>query len=144
MKVIHLQMVNPEAFRMVLKYLYTKDLNIVDPDSLAELLLDTLALAHQYVVEPLKSKLEFLISEQITVENVCSLLVFAHTYQLDKVIPILFHSAFSDIKNFNHSPHQLQLKRDCCEYFVKHSGEVQQYAQSSLIEHIVNGFTSSV
>jgi len=94
MKEIPLQTVNPEAFTMVLKYLYTKDLDIVGLNSPIELLIDTLSLAHEYDVEPLERKLEYLVSLKITVENVCSLLEFAHSYQLYTVTSTLFHCAF--------------------------------------------------
>jgi len=94
MKEVPLQTVNPEAFTVVLKYLYTKNLNIVGPNNPVELLIDTLSLAHEYSVEPLKCKLEYLVSLQITVENVCSLLVFAHSYQLPTVTSTVFHCAF--------------------------------------------------
>ena len=92
MKEIRLQKVDPEVFRVVLKYLYTKDLDVVDPNSSTEFLIDTLTLAHEYSVEPLKCKLEYLISLNITWENVYSFLEFAEMYQLTTVnLSHIFH-----------------------------------------------------
>jgi len=60
----------------VLEYLYTKDLSVVGSMMPIELMIDTFLLASQYNVEPLKYKLEIMLSLNITVENVCQLLYF--------------------------------------------------------------------
>jgi len=78
-------MTNPDAFAIVLEYLYTKDLNVVGNCTSGDVLLDSFALANQYCLEPLKYKLEALIALSVTVENVCSLLVLADAYQAEQV-----------------------------------------------------------
>lgn len=55
-------MVNPDAFGIVLEYLYTKDLSVIGPRIPLNLLIDTWSLASQYIVEPLMCKLEAMIT----------------------------------------------------------------------------------
>ena len=83
-KEIHLHETNPIALIKVLEYLYTKDLKVVGSMPI-ELIIDTFVLASHYQVEPLKYKLEIMLSLNITVENVCQLLLLANTYECVKV-----------------------------------------------------------
>lgn len=69
----------------MLEYLYTKDLNVVRPTMPIDLMIDTFVLSNQYSLEPLKCKLEVIISLSITDENVCSLMLFADAHQAVKV-----------------------------------------------------------
>ena len=82
---IHLNDTNPEAFMKVLEYLYTKDLSVVGATMPIELMIDTFSLASQYNVEPLKYKLGVMLSMNITVENVCQLLLLADAHQCIQV-----------------------------------------------------------
>ena len=82
---IHLNDTNPEAFMKVLEYLYTKDLSVVGPTMPIELMIETFSLASQYNVEPLKYKLGVMLSMNITVENVCQLLLLADAHQCVEV-----------------------------------------------------------
>jgi len=84
-KEIHLQEVNPDAFAIVLEYLYSKDIHVAGPSMPFDLMMDTFILASQYGLEPLKLKLEYLMLLNITVENVCCLLVHATAHNASKV-----------------------------------------------------------
>ena len=82
---IHLNDTNPEAFMKVLEYLYTKDLSVVGPTMPIELMIETFLLASQYNVEPLKYKLGVMLSWNVTVENVCQLLLLADAHHCIQV-----------------------------------------------------------
>jgi len=84
-KEIQLHKVNPEAFSIVLEYLYTKNLNVVGHEMSNEQIIETFSLATEYGVEPLRFKLETMLELRIDVENVCSLLVFSDIHRAVKV-----------------------------------------------------------
>ena len=69
----------------MLEYVYTKDLDFVGPSIPSDVLVDTLNLASQIGLEPLKLKLESVLALEITVENVCPLLVLADAYNATMV-----------------------------------------------------------
>ena len=71
-------MVNPDAFEIVLEYLYTKEFHVVG--NAWDLLIDIFELASQYNLEVLKHKLEYTLALNITEETVCSLMIFADAH----------------------------------------------------------------
>jgi len=73
---------NPEAFAIVLQYMYTKELDV---DTVADQIVDVFALACQYGLKTLKSELETLIAYNLTEDNVSSLIVMADSQGAIKV-----------------------------------------------------------
>jgi len=90
-------MTNPEAFAIVLEYLYTKDLNVARAITTSyDIILHTFLLACMYSLEDLKCKLECIIASNITEENVCSLLELANAHHAKWVSNIFFSPLFDN------------------------------------------------
>ncbi|CAG9813737.1 unnamed protein product [Phaedon cochleariae] len=75
-----------EAFRVLLKYIYTglMSLSLLKE----EVILDTLGLAHQYGFQDLESAISENLRQMLALGNVCAILDTAHLYGLEKLVKV--------------------------------------------------------
>ena len=81
---ITIQDTTPEAFRAILRYLYTNELRFAD-----EQLLDVMRKANEYGLDEVYSYCKCKVREAITIHNAVEWLVQAHQYTLDDVQEIV-------------------------------------------------------
>jgi hypothetical protein len=81
---ITIQDTTPEAFRAILRYLYTNELRFAD-----EQLLDVMRKANEYRLDEVYSHCKCQLREAITIHNAVEWLVQAHQYTLDDVQEIV-------------------------------------------------------
>lgn len=81
-KEIHLEDLNPDAFEIVLKYLYTKDLNFVNLKQVTgDVILEAFLLASEYDLEPLQKKLEQILILYISEKTIFHFLLLADVHR---------------------------------------------------------------
>ncbi|XP_018496030.1 BTB/POZ domain-containing protein 9 [Galendromus occidentalis] len=78
-----------EAFKLLMKYIYTSQLNVASMD--LDLILEVLELAHRYGLEKLKMALCSHLQTVLTVEKVCTVFEMAHGLQLEQISEACCH-----------------------------------------------------
>jgi BTB/POZ domain-containing protein 9 len=77
---IELKEARPEAFRLLLEYIYTGKINLNNRKD--ELLLDLLGLVHQYGFSELEYSISLYLESILEIKNVCSIYDISRLYQL--------------------------------------------------------------
>lgn len=86
------------AFRFLLRYIYTGQMNLGNLKD--DLIVDILGLAHQYGFQDLETAISDYLKAILNIHNVCFIYDTASLYQLD------------------------QLKSSCCLYMDRHAQEI--------------------
>lgn len=81
-RVIKITQTSPVAFKAVLQFLYSR---IVDFEAVEEFIVDLLMAARFYQVSELRTLLEGVICQSVTMENVASLLITADQVEAEKL-----------------------------------------------------------